>query len=61
MVHISAGLALLGLAIGMTTDNALVYLFVVSPVSVLLGLSLGLAHRREQGEAQAVLEESLNG
>ena len=43
-LHLASGLALLGLLAGMTTDNALVYLFVVIPVGVLLGVSIGAAH-----------------
>lgn len=45
-VHLAAVLMLIGLALGMTTDNALVYLFVLAPVAVVVGSSLGLRDRR---------------
>ncbi|PWU24591.1 MAG: hypothetical protein C5B48_05625 [Candidatus Rokuibacteriota bacterium] len=40
-LHLAAGLAMLGLVAAMTTDNAIVYLFVVAPVAVIIGLSIG--------------------
>lgn len=44
-IHLAAGLALLGLLAGMSTDNAIVYLFVVGPVAIILGISIGLQVR----------------
>ena len=41
-VHLAAVLMLIALALGMTTDNPLVYLFVLAPVAVVVGISLGL-------------------
>ena len=55
-VDLSALLALLALMVGMTTDNAIVYLFVVGPVAVALGLSIGTAVREERLAARPVPE-----
>jgi len=44
-VHLAAVLMLVGLALGMGTDNPLVYLFVLAPVAVVVGSSLGLRDR----------------
>jgi O-antigen ligase len=44
-IHLAALLSILGLLLGMTTDNAIAYLFVVAPVAAIVGLSLGAAHR----------------
>jgi O-antigen ligase len=49
-VHLAAGLAVLGLLVSMTTDNAIVYLFVVVPVAAIVGLSIGLTYRRQAVE-----------
>lgn len=38
--HTAAVLALLSVAIGMTTDNVLIYAFVMAPLGVMVGLSL---------------------
>jgi O-antigen ligase len=40
-VHLAALLTLLGLLVGMITDNVIVYLFVVAPTAIILGLSIG--------------------
>jgi O-antigen ligase len=40
-LHLAAILALLGLLVGMSTDNAIVYLFMAAPVAVIVGLSIG--------------------
>ena len=44
-IHAAAFLALVGVAIAMVTDNAIVYTFVMCPLGVLVGLSLGLSRR----------------
>ncbi|MFN8187331.1 MAG: O-antigen ligase family protein [Gaiellales bacterium] len=51
--HVSAAafLALLAVAITMATDNAVVYLYVMGPLGVLVGLSLGSEARVARGEA----------
>lgn len=41
-VHLAAGLALVAVALGMLTDNVIVYIFVMAPVAVVVGTSLGL-------------------
>jgi len=41
-IHAAAFLALLGVAIAMITDNPIDYLFVMAPLGILVGLSLGL-------------------
>ena len=46
-LHLAAVLALVGLLAGMTTDNAIVYLFVVGPVAIIVGLSVGTRLRNE--------------
>lgn len=46
-VHLAAMLALIGVALGMATDNPLVYVFVMAPFGILVGTSLG-AMRRDQ-------------
>lgn len=40
-IHLGGVLTLAALAFGMTTDNPLVYLFVLAPVAVVVGCSLG--------------------
>ena len=45
-VHAAASLALIGVALAMITDNVIDYMFVMGPVGVLAGLSLGLEKRR---------------
>jgi O-antigen ligase len=47
MAHGTAVLAMTGIALTMTTDNAIVYLFVMLPLSILVGASLGFG--RSQG------------
>ena len=54
-VHLSAFLGLLALMVEMTTDNAIVYLFVVGPVAVALGLSIGTAVRERRLAARPAL------
>jgi hypothetical protein len=44
-VHAAAFLSLIGVAIAMITDNPLDYLFVMGPLGVLVGLSMGLEAR----------------
>ncbi len=44
-IHAAAFLALVGVAIAMITDNAIVYMYVIGPLGVLVGLSLGLSGR----------------
>jgi O-antigen ligase len=51
-VHAAAFLALAGVAIAMITDNAIVYLFLMGPLGVLVGLSLGLSRRRGPGASE---------
>jgi O-antigen ligase len=48
-LHMAAVLALIGLAAGMTTDNVIVYLFVVGPIGVIVGLSVGAVRERHSG------------
>jgi len=48
-VHLGALLTLLALALGMTTDNPLVYLFVLAPAAVVVGSSLGTRDRGRSG------------
>jgi O-antigen ligase len=43
-VHAAAFLSLFGVALAMITDNVISYLFVMGPVGVLVGLSLGLTY-----------------
>ena len=45
-VHAAAFLSLIGVALAMITDNVIVYMFVMAPLGVLIGLSLGLSSRR---------------
>jgi O-antigen ligase len=45
-IHLAAGLSLVGLLAGMSTDNAIIYLFVVTPIAALVGLSVGETYRR---------------
>ena len=44
-VHLAAALAVIGLLAAMATDNAIVYPFVVVPIAVILGLSIGMTRR----------------
>jgi len=46
-VHLAAFLALAGLAMGMLTDNSWVYSFVMMPVGVLVGASVGVSRMWE--------------
>ncbi|MGB3300176.1 MAG: O-antigen ligase family protein [Phormidesmis sp.] len=46
--HLAAFLALIGVAVGMITDNVVVYVFAMSPLGVLVGASLGSGYRRRQ-------------
>lgn len=46
-IHAAAFLSLLGVALAMITDNVIIYMFVMGPVGVLAGLSLGLSAREE--------------
>jgi O-antigen ligase len=41
--HMTAFLALLGLGLSMITDNAIVYIYVMAPLGLLVGTSLGLS------------------
>ena len=44
-IHAAAFLSLIGVAIAMITDNPIDYLFVMAPLGVLVGLSMGLETR----------------
>ncbi len=44
-IHLAAFLALISVAIGMLTDNVIVYIFVMAPLGVLIGASLGTMGR----------------
>jgi O-antigen ligase len=44
-IHLAAALAVVGLLAAMATDNAIVYPFVVVPIAVILGLSIGVSRR----------------
>ena len=50
-VHLAAFLALVGVALAMITDNVIVYIFVMAPLGVLVGTSLGLMNRGQQCES----------
>jgi O-antigen ligase len=52
-VHAASCLALVGLALSMITDNPLDYLFVLAPIGVLVGFSLGLDARTEAARRTA--------
>jgi O-antigen ligase len=60
-IHAAAFLALMGVAIAMITDNPIDYLFVMAPLGLLVGLSLGLgsstrhASRRSRSSAATAL------
>ncbi len=45
-VHASAALSLIAIALGMLTDNVIIYLFVMAPAGALVGASLGLQEAR---------------
>jgi O-antigen ligase len=48
-IHLAAFLGLIGLAVGMIANNPFGYIFVISPLAVLCGASLGrVAGRRER-------------
>lgn len=47
-VHLASSFAIIALVLAMSTDNPIVYVFVVVPVSTLIGMSLGLSSRRSQ-------------
>jgi len=47
-VHLAAILALISVALGMATDNPLVYVFVMAPFGILVGTSLGAMRRTPQ-------------
>ncbi|MNR81949.1 O-Antigen ligase [compost metagenome] len=47
-IHLAAALALISVALGMATDNPLVYVFVMSPFGILVGTSLGAMRRNPQ-------------
>ncbi len=62
-IHAAAFLALVGVAIAMITDNAIDYLFVMAPLGVLVGLSLGLTTRSPAAEpppAGAIAEPTIH-
>jgi O-antigen ligase len=42
-IHLAAFLALVGFVFEMSTDNAMVYIFVVAPLALLIGTSLGVS------------------
>ncbi|MFP5298757.1 MAG: O-antigen ligase family protein [Actinomycetota bacterium] len=44
-LHLSALLALIAVSISMFTDNSMTYLFVMAPLGILVGLSVGTARR----------------
>lgn len=48
--HLTGFLALVAVAIPMTTDNPFVYIFVMAPLGVLVGLSLGLRRLEPPGD-----------
>ena len=50
-IHVAAILSLVGLLAAMSTDNAVVYLFVVVPIGVLVGASVGAAGRDRDSRA----------
>ena len=50
-IHATAALSLLGVLLGMVTDNVIDYEFVMAPLGLLLGLSIGLANGAFQPES----------
>jgi O-antigen ligase len=47
-VHLAAILALVGIAVGMFTDNVVVYVFAMVPLGLLAGASIGLGSKRRR-------------
>ena len=47
-VHLAAFLALVAVAIAMISDNVIVYMFVMAPLGILVGASLGSGSRRKK-------------
>lgn len=50
-VHLAAFLALVAIGLAMLTDNVIVYIFVMAPLGVLVGASLGLMGDRQPCES----------
>jgi O-antigen ligase len=44
--EVAAALALIGVLVGMLTDNVVVYVFVMAPLGALVGAGLGVEHRQ---------------
>ena len=53
-VHLAALLGLSAVAMGMTTDNVMTYIFVMAPLGCLVGASLGRSIRCRTGREEAV-------
>lgn len=47
-VHLAAFLSLIGVAVAMLTSNTIIYVFVMAPVGVLVGVSLGISRFAKQ-------------
>lgn len=47
-IHLAAVLSLIGIALAMITDNVIVYIFVMAPLGILVGASLGSGNRRQK-------------
>ncbi|BAZ32370.1 hypothetical protein NIES4074_48740 [Cylindrospermum sp. NIES-4074] len=47
-IHLASFLALIAVALGMMSDNVVVYIFVMAPLGILVGASLGSGSRRKK-------------
>lgn len=52
-VHLASLLALMGLSIGMITDNPIAFVFIMIPIAVFVGTSLGLSDGNDHSSPQA--------
>jgi O-antigen ligase len=50
IIHMTAFLGMLTLGLSMITDNTIVYVFVMAPLGILVGASLGVSERTSEGE-----------
>lgn len=53
VLHLTAFLSLLGIAMGMATDNPIVYWFLMAPLGIIVGTSLGQASARRASSPPA--------
>jgi O-antigen ligase len=47
-IHLASFLALVAVAVAMITDNVIVYIFVMAPLGIMVGASLGIGSRRRK-------------